>query len=124
MLMRTSIRSACFALCTGATMIFAAPAAHAQALNNDTQPARPVNLSMEQRHVIKEIILKDLKVAPVTASVPTNIGDTIPAGVPLQPIPVEVASKVPQMKTHSFIVKDDAVLIVDPNNNTIAEKVE
>jgi hypothetical protein len=82
-----------------------------------------VELTMEQRHVIKEIILKDLKIAPQTAEVPTQIGQPVPTGVPLQPIPVEVSAKIPQIKSHSFIVKNDTVLIVDPKDNKIAAKV-
>lgn len=87
-------------------------------------PQDQVDLTMEQRHVIKEIILKDLKVAPQTAEVPTKVGEAVPAGIPLQPVPVEVSAKIPQIKAHSFIVKDDAVLIVDPKDNKIAAKVE
>jgi hypothetical protein len=83
-----------------------------------------VELTMEQRHVIKEIILKDLKIAPQTAEVPTQIGQPVPTGVPLQPIPVEVSAKIPQIKSHSFIVKNDTVLIIDPKDNKIAAKVE
>jgi hypothetical protein len=88
-------------------------------------PIQPVTLTMEQRHVNKEIILKDLKVTPpaATAATPTRAGDVVPAGVPLQPIPVEVSVKVPQIKSHSFYVKDNAVVIVDPKDNKVMETV-
>jgi hypothetical protein len=86
--------------------------------------AETVNLTMEQKHVIKEIILKDLKVQPQTASIPTAVGETIPSGIPLQPMPVEVAAKIPQVKSHSFVVKDDKVVIVDPKDNKVAALVE
>ena len=79
---------------------------------------------MEQKHVIKEIILKDLKIAPQQASVPTEVGKVIPTGIPLQPMPVEVSAKVPQLKAHSFVVKDDKVIIVDPKDNKVAALVE
>jgi hypothetical protein len=87
-------------------------------------PSESVNLTMEQKHIIKELIVKEMKVQPPTASVPTGIGETIPPGIPLQPMPVEVSSKIPQLKTHSFIVKDDKVIIVDPKDNKIAALVE
>ena len=87
-------------------------------------PTESVNLTMEQKHVVKEIILKDLKVQAQSASVPTTVGDKIPSGIPLQPMPVEVSAKVPQLKSHSFIVKDDKVVIVDPKDNKIAALVE
>lgn len=90
------------------------------------KPADTVNLTMEQRHTIKELIIKDLKIEPQnnTASIPTQVGQTIPSGIPLQPMPVEVANKVPQIKSHSFVVKDDHVVIVDPKDNKIAALIE
>jgi hypothetical protein len=91
------------------------------------KPADTVNLTMEQRHVIKEIILKDLKITEPKSQVdkvPIKVGDTVPAGIPLQPMPVEVGSKIPQIKTHSFVIKDDKVVIVDPKDNKVAALVE
>jgi hypothetical protein len=87
-------------------------------------PQETVNLTMEQKHIIKEIIIKDLKVEPQQAGVPTEVGRTVPSGIPLQPMPVEVSAKVPQLKSHSFLVKDDKVIIIDPKDNKIAALVE
>ena len=92
-----------------------------------SQTAETVNLTMEQRHVIKEIIVKDMKIAPPpdqAAKVPSAVGEVVPSGIPLQPMPVEVSAKVPQVKSHSFLVKDDKVLIIDPKDNKIAALVE
>jgi hypothetical protein len=89
--------------------------------------ADTVNLTMEQRHIIKEIIIKDLKItepADQGAKVPTRVGDVVPAGIPLQPMPVEVAAKVPQLKAHSFLVKNDKVIIIDPKDNKVAALIE
>jgi hypothetical protein len=91
------------------------------------QSAESVNLTMEQRHVIKELIVKDMKIAPPAeqaAKVPTKVGDVVPAGIPLQPMPVEVSAKVPQLKAHSFIVRDGKVVIIDPKDNKVAALVE
>ena len=105
-----------------AALLILSTGAPAQAPTNS--PPRPVHLTMEQRFIIKEIILKDMKIKPTqNASVPTNVGEAIPAGVPLQPIPVEVSAKIPAVKSLSFVVQDDTVLIVDPNNNKIAETI-
>jgi len=62
--------------------------------------------------------------ADQAAKVPTNVGDTVPAGIPLQPMPVEVSSKIPQIKSHSFLVKDDKVVIIDPKDNKVAALIE
>ena len=91
------------------------------------KPADTVNLTMEQRHVIKEIIIKDMKITEPqdqAAKVPTQVGDTVPSGIPLQPMPVEVSAKVPQLKAHSFLVKNDQVVIIDPKDNKVAALVE
>ena len=92
-------------------------------------PSETVNLTMEQRHIIKEIIIKDMKIAEpqdqaANAKVPTQVGDTVPSGIPLQPMPVEVSAKVPQLKAHSFLVKNDKVIIIDPKDNKVAALIE
>jgi hypothetical protein len=86
-----------------------------------------VNLTMEQRHIIKEIIIKDMKITEPpdqAAKVPTEVGQAVPAGIPLQPMPVEVAAKIPQLKAHSFLVKNDKVIIIDPKDNKVAALIE
>ena len=92
------------------------------------KPADHVNLTMEQRHIIKEIVLKDMKIEPPeqgqVAKVPMTVGEVVPAGIPLKPMPVEVAAKVPQVKSHSILVKDDQVLIIDPKDNRIAALIQ
>jgi len=117
-------RTRSLAIAAAAAVALAAMPAGAQAPQSPLPQQEKVDLTMEQRHIIKEIILKELKVAPQTAEVPTEIGQAVPTGVPLQPVPVEVSAKVPQLKAHSFIVKNDAVLIVDPKDNKIAAKVD
>ena len=99
----------------------------APAYAQSQQTAETVNLTMEQRHVIKEIIVKDMKITPPAdqaAKVPVKVGDVVPAGIPLQPMPVEVSAKVPQLKAHSFLVRDDKVVIVDPKDNRVAALIE
>jgi hypothetical protein len=91
------------------------------------KPADAVNLTMEQRHIIKEIIIKDMKItepADQAAKVPTQVGEAVPSGIPLQPMPVEVVAKVPQLKAHSFLVKNDKVVVIDPKDNKVAALIE
>jgi hypothetical protein len=89
-------------------------------------PEETVNLTMEQKHVIKEIIIKDMKTpaAPDAAQVDAKPGDASPQGVALQPMPVEVAAKVPQVRTHSYFVAGDKVVIVDPKDHKVSTVVE
>ena len=85
---------------------------------------RTINRSLEQRHIIKEIVLKDLKVKKETASVPLEVGAKVPPSIATQPFPPEIASKVPQVRSHAFFVKDHRVVVVDPKDNVIADVIE
>ena len=86
-----------------------------------TQPK--VNLTLEQRYTIKEII-KDAKVDPAPANTPMSVGATVPANVQLTPVPTALAEKVPQIKSHLFFVKDGKVVLVDPKDRAVVEAIE
>jgi len=102
-----------------------APAAGGGAQVQLREEAAPsINLTMEQRHIIKEIILKDLKVPKTTADAPVEVGAAVPDAVSLQPFPAEVAQKVPQVKAHAFFVKDDLVIVVDPKNKQVSDVIK
>jgi hypothetical protein len=104
-----------------------APAPPIQAPAPAEAPAVPpqpkVNLSLEQRHVIKELI-KDLDVSPAPQNVATTVGATVPAAIKLNPMPQAVADKVPQIKSHLFFVEDGKVVIVDPKENKIVDAID
>jgi len=129
---RNRISAALFVGITAAVLTLVLPVeAQVPADTPSTAPvmkaADTVNLTMEQRHIIKEIIIKDMKIAEPAdqaTKVPTEVGQAVPAGIPLQPMPVEVAAKVPQLKAHSFLVKNDKVIIVDPKDNKVAALIE
>ena len=83
--------------------------AEAQPATEGVVSARPsVNLTAEQHHIIKEIVLKDMKVPPATAEVRLSIGEPV-SGVALQSFPPSITEKVPEVKSHNFFVKNDQV---------------
>jgi hypothetical protein len=97
------------------------PAAPAE---TPTVPAQPkINLTLEQRHVIKEII-KDLNVSPAAQKIETTVGTTVPATINLSPMPQVVAEKVPQVKSHMFFIESGKVVIVDPKENKIVDAID
>ena len=113
-----------------AAILASVPAAHAQTPAPPAppapQPAAPtarINLTLEQRHIIKELI-KDLKVEPTKTSVQPAVGEALPADVTPQPMPDDVGRKVPQIKTHRFLITADQIVIVDPKDNKVAELIE
>jgi hypothetical protein len=128
---RNRITTACLVSVTAAILTLALPVeaqvpSSAPSVAPEVKPQETVNLTMEQKHIIKEIIVKDMKTKPQdqVEKVPTKVGETVPAGIPLQPIPVEVSAKIPQIKTHSFVVRDDKVIIIDTKDNKVAALVE
>ena len=103
MAQRNRLSAAILAGMTAAVLTLVLPVeAQVPATAPVVKPADTVNLTMEQRHVIKEIIIKDMKIAE----------------------PPDQAAKVPQLKAHSFLVKSDQVVINDPKDNKVAALVE
>ena len=80
-------------------------------------PTPKLNLTLEQRHTIRELV-KDMKAD--AADVKAEVGDPVPQGVTPHPMPSEVAQKVPQVKSHRFILTEQQIVIVDPKDNKVA----
>jgi hypothetical protein len=96
---------------------------------SDTEPAiatapRTVNLTAEQRFIIKEIVYKDLKVPKAAAGAPESIGDPVPADVELHDMTAELGKKVPGAKSHKFYVTADAIVLVSPADRTVADVIK
>jgi hypothetical protein len=95
----------------------------------DSKPAiapapRTINLTAEQRFIIKEIVTKDLKVQEAKAGAPETIGDPVPPGVELHDMTPELAEKVPSAKSHKFFVTADAIVLVSPSDRRIADVIK
>lgn len=82
-----------------------------------------VNLTLEQRHVIKEL-LKDFKIEPSKLAAEPAVGNELPQDANPQPMPREIGQKVPQIKTHRVLLTAEAIVIVNPKDNRIAEVIE
>jgi len=116
---------------------FIGPAAHAQTapqqgpsqqiapqqgLSQDVlAPAPKLNLTLEQRHTIKELV-KDMKAD--AADVQAAIGEPIPPGINPRPMPSDVSQKVPQVKSHRFFLTAQQIVIVDPKDNKVADVIK
>jgi hypothetical protein len=86
-------------------------------------PTAKLNLTLEQRHTIKEFI-KDMKADATSPDVRASVGEPIPQGVSPRPMPADVGSKVPQVKAHRFFVTAEQIVIVDPKDNKVAEVIK
>lgn len=85
---------------------------------------RTINLTQEQRFIIKENV-KDLKLSKARKDAPETIGDPVPPDIELHPLPPEVATKVSQARSHSFYTKEgnSAVVLVSPNDRRVADVI-
>ena len=100
-----------------------ATTAHAQTpMQKETTASTTLNLTLEQRHMIRELI-KELKIEP-SAAAPATIGQVISPQATVRPVPGTVGEKVPQIKAHQFVYTAQSILIVDPKDNTVAEVIE
>jgi hypothetical protein len=84
---------------------------------------RTVNLTEENRYIIREIVLKDPNIRRETGT-RAVIGDPSPPGIATLPFPTDVSQKVPALKSYKFFVMDGSVVIVDPKNNKVADIVK
>ena len=82
-----------------------------------------INLTVEQRHVIKEIV-KDLPVQKAPDDAQVTTGSAAPEGAVLRAFPPEITDKVPQIKSHKFFVKGSQIVIVSADGNDVVEIIE
>jgi hypothetical protein len=86
-------------------------------------PTPKINLTLEQRHTIREFI-KDIKADAASANVQAAVGEPVPQGINPKPMPTEVGQKVPQVKAHRFFLTAQQIVIVDPKDNKVAEVIK
>ena len=109
-----------FVIATAATLL-SGVAAVGQTLEPPTQPK--VNLTLQDRYTIKEI-MKDIKVAPAPTNQATSIGAEVPSNVKLEPVPEEVATKVPKIKSHLFFVEGNKIVLVEAKDRKVVDVIE
>lgn len=111
--------------------VMAAPLVGAMLLCNPAEAQAPtapgatrtVNLTLEQRHVIRELV-KELKVEPSQDEPKVVAGDELPSTATLQPVPPLIGQKVPSIKSHRLYVTQSRILIVDPQDQKVVEVIE
>jgi hypothetical protein len=108
-----------------ASLLFTFPIARGQAPPEHNAPivTSKIDLSLEQRHQIREII-KELKIGDSSPELHLAIGDTVSKFVSLHPMPADVTAKMSRVKSHLFFMMGGQVVIVDPKNNEIVDVIE
>ena len=84
---------------------------------------RTINLTQEQRFIIKEN-LKDLHSPRVSSNAPETIGDVVPQTIELYSLPTEAIRKVPQARSHLFFMKENnTIVLVSPSDRRVADVI-
>lgn len=107
------------------SLLSAGSIAVGQAQNQRKSPiaSSTLNLTMEQRHIIKEII-KGLKIENEPKNIHIGVGQVIPKTVQLRAMPLDISEKVSQVKNHLFFLKNDQVVLVDPKDNMVVDVID
>jgi hypothetical protein len=114
-------------LTVAAIALFAPPSAVEAQSNTKpviAPPSRTINLTAEQRFIIKEIVLKDLNVPKARAGAPEAVGDPVPSSVELHDMTPALAEKVPQAKSHKFYVTAHAIVLVSASDRKVADVIK
>jgi hypothetical protein len=99
-----------------AGFLFSGALAQSPPDDKDAIPPRSIQLTAEQDHIIKEIVLKDLHIQQVPRSAEIKIGEKVPPNIELRSFPPLVGEKVPQIRTHKFFVTGNQIVVVGPQN--------
>ena len=114
----------CFSITAATVCLFVAHLAWAQPVQQDRQGFTPtVNLTMEQKHIIKETV-KELKIEAVADNFEVAIGEAVPKTVQLHPMPAQLSEKISHIKNHLFFLKGAQIVIVDPKENTAVDIID
>lgn len=83
-----------------------------------------VRLTEEDRHVIKEIVLKERPGQEPPASISLDVGQPVTSDIKTMPFPDSVTDKVPQMRPFAYVVKAEKIFVVDPKDSRIIEVIQ
>ena len=117
------MKRACLAAALLATLAAFPVFAQAPIEKEPSATTSTVNLTLEQRHIIRELV-REVKTPNASVASKLSAGDAVPNGIEAQPMPALVASKVPQVRSHRFFVTQQQIAIVDPQENKVVEVIE
>lgn len=99
------------------------PAAQLPANPGVPPTARTVNLTLEQRHAIRELA-REAKLPAAADDRQLAVGDRLPPDAKLEEIPAIMAAKVPQIRSQRLYLTPSRIAIVDPQERRVVEVIE
>ena len=84
-----------------------------------------INLTMDERHILKEYLFKSsIELKHSVTGIDLERGSVVPHHVELRAFPETVAKKVSQVKAHKFLLTENAIVIVRPENRMVVEIIK
>jgi hypothetical protein len=80
-----------------------------------------LSLTREQREIVRKHAKRH---AARSVDVDVTVGTEFPDEVELYPLPDEVYTEVPALRSYRYVVVDDEVVLVDPDEHRIVEVIE
>jgi urease beta subunit len=82
-----------------------------------------LQLAPEQRRTIRETVIKE-QAAPRCSELTVSVGEEVPRSLHLQPLPDTLVREVPAIRSYDFCIKNNEVVLIDPNEYRIVEVIE
>ena len=82
-----------------------------------------LQLTTDQRAMILDYA-RQQRIAAVQERIDLDTGANVPSDVNLVPLPDEIVTQIPAIRTYSFFVVSDQVVLVDPQSRQVVEVVE
>jgi hypothetical protein len=64
------------------------------------------------------------RVRPLTVTIPLEIGTTVPEDIQLDPVPLGLVAKVPEVRNYEYFVAGGKMVFVEPYTRKILQIVE
>jgi len=82
------------------------------------------NLSLEQQTKLADAITRDAGAPIRDVHFSLAIGNAVPAGVPLRPVPASGAQAAPQFRGASYVVIEEQIALVDAQTRKILAVIQ
>ena len=95
-----------------------------QGAPSETAPSE-INLTMDDRHILKEYLFKSsIELKHSVRGIELERGSVVPHHVELRAFPDEVVKKVSQVKAYRFLLTENAIVIISPENRKVVEVIK
>jgi hypothetical protein len=81
-----------------------------------------IQLAPEQRRMIRETVITQS--APRCDQVEITVGHDVPRSIDLRMFPEDIVRDIPEIRSYRFCVRNDEVVLIDPNEYRIVEVIE